>query len=135
MPVYCKLGDPGMWLMYYPPDKTWYVQPTSAKGSDEGIACLDCISYSCLPENGPKSKWHVLDNDDFQIQAAVKISIATPQQIQQVRDEIAAAAVVLAASVAADGHKVLLQFKFDLAFTYLMVKLMKLFYFFYLINY
>ena len=121
MPVYCKLGDPGMWLMYYPPDKTWFVQSTSKKGSVEGIAGLRCITYSCLPENGPKSKWEVADNNNFQIQAAVKISIATPQQIQQVRDEIAAAAAALAASVAADGHKVLLQFKFDIAFTYLIV--------------
>ena len=108
MPVYCKLGDPDMWLMYYPPTKTWIVQSTSEKGSNKGIAFLRCISYSCLPENGPKSKWEVADNDDFQTQAAVKISIATPQQIQQVRDEIAAATAVLAASVAADGHKVLL---------------------------
>ena len=108
MPIYCKLGDPDMWLMYYPSDKRWIVQKTSAKGSNKGWAYLECISYSCLPENGPKSKWHVLDNDDFQIQAAVKISIATPQQIQQVRDEIAAATAALAASVAADGHKVLL---------------------------
>ena len=122
MPVYCKLGDPGMWLMYHP-DKTWFVQSTSAKGSNKGWAYLECISYSCLPENGPKSKWEVADNNNFQTQAAVKISIATTQQIQQVRDEIAAAAAALAASVAADGHKVLLQFKFDIAFTHLMVKL------------
>ena len=72
------------------------------------MAYLECISYSCLPENGPKSKWVVADNNNVQTQAAVKISLATPQQIQQVRDEIAAAAFALAASVAADGHKVLL---------------------------
>ena len=99
MPVYRKQGDHDKWLMYHPPNKYWSVQPTSAKGTSSSYAYLTC-DPPCLPENGTKRTWKVVDGPGpYNLQADVDISIATTQ-------EVAAAAEAFAASVSADGRKV-----------------------------
>ena len=103
MPVYRKQGDSDTWLMYYPNDKDWFVQPTSHKGKNGSWAYLKC-DPPCLLENGTKRTWKVSDGSTFQLKADVDISIATPQELAAAL--IAAAAEALAASVRADGHKV-----------------------------
>ena len=105
MPVYRKQDDPDKWLMYNPKKKHWYVQSTSDKGTSGGWAYLEC-DPPCLPENGTKRTWKVSDGSDYQLQADVDISIATPQKLTDAAVLIAAAAEALAASVRADGHKV-----------------------------
>ena len=105
MPVYRKQGDSDKWLMYNPNDKSWIVQPTSAKGTSGGYAYLKC-DPPCLPENGNKRTWQVVVGSAFHLQADVEISIATPQEVADAAALIVAAAEALAASVRADGHKV-----------------------------
>ena len=105
MPVYRKQGDPDLWLMYHPNYKDWIVQPTSHNGTNGGWAFLKC-DPPCLPENGTKRTWQVVDGNAHQLQADVDISIATPQELADAAALIAAAAEALAASVRADGHKV-----------------------------
>ena len=104
--IYRKRGDANKWLMYYPPTKSWHVQPTSSKGTNECWASLECDG-PCLPENGPERTWRVdTDNIGFQLQANVAISIATLQQVQTYDDEMAAAAAALVERIRVDGFKV-----------------------------
>ena len=108
MPVYRKMDDPDMWLMYNPTWKKWYVQPTSSKGSESGWANLTC-DPPCLPERGPKGTWQVSDGG-FKLQVGVAISMMTPEEVAAALALFAAEAEALAASVIADGRKVCVVF-------------------------
>ena len=107
MPVYRKQGDPDVWLMYNPPSNQWCVRATEHKGTDINYTFIECIP-PCLPERGPKGTWQVPDGSTckWDVQAAIDVSIATPQEVVDAAALIAAAAEALAASVRADGHKV-----------------------------
>ena len=80
MPVYRKLGDANIWLMYNPIYKNWYVQPTSSKGTNNCHAYFAC-DPPCLPEKGAKRTWQVADGSVFYVQIGVDVSIVTPQEV------------------------------------------------------
>ena len=107
MPVYHKQGDSDTWFIYNPSFFSWLVQPMVQKGTNIGYAVLECI-FPCLPENGTKRTWQVPDGSTckWDVQAAIDVSIATPQEVVDAAALIAAAAEAFAASVRADGHKV-----------------------------
>ena len=109
MPVYRKMDDPDMWLMYNPTRKEWWVQQTSSKVTGGGWAYLTC-NPPCLPERGPKGMWQVYDGGKFQLQAGVAISMMTPEEVAAALALFAAEAEALAASVVADGRKVCVVF-------------------------
>ena len=58
MPVYRKMDDPDMWLMFIATEKAWFLLPTSDKGTNSGDAFLPC-NPPCLPERGAKGTWQV----------------------------------------------------------------------------
>ena len=104
MPVYRKQGDSHTMLMYITHYNRWCAQKTEHKGNYTFIECIP----PCLPERGPKGTWQVPDGSTckWDVQAAIDVSIATPQEVVDAAALIAAAAEALAASVRADGHKV-----------------------------
>ena len=79
MPVYRKLGDSDMWLMYHSASKKWMIVKTANKGADKCVAFLYC-GY-CLPVQGPKCKWQMADIDDnFKKDNGIVITIVAPNK-------------------------------------------------------
>ena len=83
--LYRKKGDADTWLVYHFAIKKWMVQKTSAKGTEDGWAFLQCNSL-CLP-NSRSNPWSVwckgaLYGERLQEQPSVSVSIdATAQEI------------------------------------------------------
>ena len=97
MPIYRKLDDYDVVLLYSPPAKMWIIQAAKDRGSFLKWAYLRCDPPH-LPEKGPKGAWQVDDGSAFCLQDAVAISFPTQAEV--------ASAALLAASIRADGHKV-----------------------------
>ena len=74
MPVYRKMDDSDIWLIFYPTnptDQKWMVQPTLLKGTDEGFAYVNCDPPS-FPENARiKRTWRVMRDWLYQPQSSV----------------------------------------------------------------
>ena len=77
MPVYVKVDDSDIWLLYCAALKQWQVKITAHKDGDDGFA-LCGVPAKCLPEDCPAGRWYVYD--DIVPQPAVAISVVTQEE-------------------------------------------------------
>ena len=74
MPVYAKMGNSDLWLMYVASTKDWNIQTTAVKGSDIIAKAYCKVSHKCLPHECPAGMWKVHNGDKPVIQTAITIS-------------------------------------------------------------
>ena len=103
LPVYLKMGNPDIWLVFNSTENNWWVQPTKDLGTNLGWACLNCYP-PCLPDRGEKRIWKVDDSGKIMLQPAVDISIATLEDIAAAENEISAQ--VLLFELSAEGQPI-----------------------------
>ena len=97
MPVYRKLDDYDVHLLYSPASKMWIIQAALDRGTNLKWAYLRC-DPPCLPEKALQGSWQIDEGVVFRLQEEVLVSFPTRQEV--------AVAERLAASVRADGRKV-----------------------------
>ena len=77
MPVYAKVGDGDIWLVYV--FKEWNVKTTVQKGTSFSLA-LCYVPAKCLPEECPVGQWQMYANGKIVPLPAITISVVTPQE-------------------------------------------------------